>query len=122
MTNLTRSATFAFGLLLAMSGQAFAHAMLESAVPKAGSTVAKADEIRLGFSEAIEPRFSTITVTNDAGKQVVGSRATVDPTDAKTLLLRPPGALPPGHYHIDWSVVSVDTHRTQGGFDFTVKP
>jgi methionine-rich copper-binding protein CopC len=122
MTRNLRSAGFAAGLLLAMSSQAFAHAMLETAAPSAGSTVATAGEIRLGFSEALEPHFSSITLTTKDGKPVDAPKAAPDPADAKILILHPPAPLAPGSYHVAWAVVSVDTHRTQGGFDFTVKP
>jgi methionine-rich copper-binding protein CopC len=31
-------------------------------------------------------------------------------------------ALPPGTYKVIWRVLSVDTHRTQGSFSFSVGP
>jgi copper resistance protein C len=30
--------------------------------------------------------------------------------------------LPAGDYKVHWQAVSVDTHHTQGTFEFTVKP
>ena len=30
--------------------------------------------------------------------------------------------LPPGVYAVEWHVTSVDTHKTEGHFTFTVKP
>jgi copper resistance protein C len=30
--------------------------------------------------------------------------------------------LPPGTYTVVWHVTSVDTHKTEGRFDFTVVP
>ena len=32
------------------------------------------------------------------------------------------GPLPPGAYTVEWHAVSVDTHRTEGRFGFTVGP
>ena len=122
MTRTLRAGAFAVGLLLAVSSQAFAHAMLETAIPSAGSTVATADKIRLSFTEALEPHFSTITLTTKDGKPVATPKAAPDPADAKTLVLTPTAPLVPGSYHVAWAVVSVDTHKTQGSFDFTVKP
>jgi methionine-rich copper-binding protein CopC len=122
MTRTLRAGAFAVGLLLAMSSQAIAHAMLETAAPSAGSTVATADRIRLSFTEALEPHFSTIVLTTKDGKPVTAPKAAPDPADAKTLVLTPAAPLPPGAYHVAWAVVSVDTHKTQGAFDFTVKP
>ena len=122
MTRTLRAGAFAVGLLLAVSSQAFAHAMLETATPSAGSTVATADKIRLSFTEALEPHFSTITLMTKDGKPVATPKAAADPADAKALVLTPTAPLAPGSYHVAWAVVSVDTHKTQGGFDFTVKP
>jgi copper resistance protein C len=76
------AATLAFACA---ATSAFAHAQLEKATPAVGGTVASASEIRLEFSEGVEPRFS------------------------------------PGAYRVHWHAVSVDTHHTQGTFEFTVK-
>lgn len=122
MTKTLRASAFLLGLLLAMSSQAFAHAMLDSAAPSAGSVVASADKIRLSFTEALEPHFSSITLTTKDGRPVAAPKAAPDPADPKTLILAPAAPLAPGSYHVAWAVVSVDTHRTQGNFDFTVKP
>jgi len=122
MTKTLKAGAFAIGLLLAMSSQAFAHAMLEKAAPSAGSTVATAEKISLSFTEALEPHFSTITLTTKDGKPVAAPKAVPDPADPTTLVLTPGAALAPGSYHVVWAVVSVDTHRTQGAFDFTVQP
>ena len=29
--------------------------------------------------------------------------------------------LPPGKYHVFWVAISVDTHRTEGNFPFTIE-
>jgi len=122
MTKTLRALAFAAGLLLAITSQALAHAMLDKAEPSAGSTVAAAGQVRLSFTEALEPHFSTITLTTKAGAPVAAPKAVPDPADAKALILTPAAPLAPGAYHVAWAVVSVDTHKTQGGFDFTVQP
>ena len=99
-----------------------AHAFLEHAVPSVGSTVTAAPrEIRIYFSEPIEPAFSAITLAAADGRPVRTGAAAVDPADhAQFVLLLPP--LPPGRYRVSWHVVSVDTHRTEGNFTFEIKP
>ena len=97
---------------------ASAHARLESAVPAIGSTVAAPDHIALFFSEGVVPGFSGITVTDAAGQGVktgklIGKGAELDVTVS---------ALRAGTYTVRWHAVSVDTHRTQGSFRFTVAP
>ncbi len=101
---------------------AFAHAFLDHAVPAVGSTVrAPPAEVRVWFTEAVEPAFSSITVSDAAGHAVSQGKAQRDPANAAELRVVV-GTLPPGTYTVNWRVVSVDTHRTEGNFTFTVAP
>ena len=72
----------------------------------------------LWFTEKLEPAFSTAEVRNAQGA-VQSGKAQVDGSD-RTELRVPLKALPPGTYLVSWRVLSVDTHRTQGTFRFTV--
>lgn len=105
-------------LLLALSGSAFAHAHLDHATPKVGSTVPPPQEVVLGFTEKLEGAFSTIEVRNEQGVAMQAGKASV--TGDRTQLRVPLKALPPGAYKVIWKVMSVDTHRTQGDFTFRV--
>jgi methionine-rich copper-binding protein CopC len=42
--------------------------------------------------------------------------------DHKTLISKVPETLSAGTYRVTWHAVSVDTHKTQGSFTFTVAP
>ena len=98
---------------------AIAHAMLDRASPRVGSTVATAPkELTLWFTEKLEPAFSAAEVRNAQGT-VQSGKAHVDGGD-RTELHVPLKALSPGTYTVSWRVLSVDTHRTQGTFSFTV--
>lgn len=105
--------------LVATSGAAFAHAHLKSSTPATGATVSAAPEVAISFSEALEPRFSTIAVTDPAGARVDEADLHVVGDDAKKLAvtLKP---LPPGLYTVIWHATSVDTHKTEGKFTFTI--
>lgn len=104
-------------LLLLMTGEANAHAMLDHAEPRVGNTVASApSEVTLWFTQKLEAAFSTITVTNAAGKRVDFGKTRVS-GDQMSVSLRP-GAT--GTYHVTWRVLSVDTHTTDGSFTFKV--
>ena len=106
-------------LLLALVGSAFAHAHLDHASPKVGSTISPApQEVVLWFTEKLEPAFSTIEVRDDQGVAVQAGKANV--TGDRTQLRVSLKALPPGTYKVLWQVMSVDTHRTQGDFTFRV--
>jgi len=104
------------------SSAAFAHAQLQSANPPVGGTVAAPTEIRLTFSEGVEPKFSGVTLTSDAGEAEPLGPSAVDPKDNKVLVVKIAKPLAPGVYKVTWHAVSVDTHHTQGDFSFTVKP
>jgi len=101
---------------------AYAHAQLESATPPVGGTVAAASEIRLHFSEGVEPRFSGVTLTAAGGAAASLGAAKTQPGDPTILIVPIAKALAPGVYTVRWHAVSVDTHHTQGNFQFTVKP
>ena len=93
-----------------------AHARLDHASPRVGSTVAAAPkELSMWFTEKLEPAFSTAEVRNAQGA-VQSGKARVD----GTVLHVPLQSLSPGTYTVNWRVLSVDTHRTQGSFTFTV--
>ncbi len=109
-------------VLLLLPGFAWAHALLEGAVPPVGSTVATAPtELQLRFSEGIEPRFTKISVTAASGTAVSVGTLHVDPSDNHRLLVPLP-KLAAGTYMISWHAVSVDTHRSLGSYRFTVLP
>ena len=112
-----------FGLFLIVvtgSARLEAHAFLEHADPAVGSTVRTSPgEIRIWFSENIEPAVSTIQVFDASGKQV--NKSDVHPDHSTQALLR--SSLPPLHagtYKVVWRVVSTDTHVTKGSFTFRV--
>jgi len=103
--------------LLLAGGQARAHAMLDHADPKVGNKVSKAPhEITLWFSQKLEPAFSKVTVTNAAGERVDTGKTRVSGSQM-SVSLRAGGS---GTYHVEWHVLSVDTHTTDGNFTFQV--
>jgi methionine-rich copper-binding protein CopC len=112
------AASLAFAVL---ATQALAHAQLQKATPAVGSTVASASEIRLTFSEGVEPKFSKVLLTGPGGAVPLGAAKT-ESADAAVLIVPITKPLAAGQYKVHWQAVSVDTHHTQGTFEFTVKP
>jgi copper resistance protein C len=109
--------------LAATATAALAHAQLQKAVPAVGGTVnASPKEIRLKFSEGLEARFSGIALATQAGEAVTIGKPGVDPADNSTFVAPISQPLKPGIYTVTWHAVSVDTHKTQGSFNFTVAP
>jgi methionine-rich copper-binding protein CopC len=103
-----------------ISGWAHAHPALETSNPKQGATVPAPKEDRLGFSENVIPKFSGLTLKDNAGALIETATPALDPSDKRQLVVPIVKPLPPGTYNVDWHAVSVDTHRVTGHFSFQV--
>jgi len=102
------------------AGAALAHPDLVEATPRDGSVVAAAPpEVRLTFTERIEPRLSGAEITDASGKRANAARLRVEGAQAIVALREP---LPPGRYRVNWHAVGADAHRVQGTVTFEVKP
>ncbi len=123
MTRHGRSVAVALavGVWLTLAAGATAHALLQSADPAPGSTVATAPAaVTATFGERPDPKLSSLKVLDSGGQPV-----TAGPTEAvagKPLELRV--ALKPlanGVYTVAWLTVSaVDGHLARGSFAFGV--
>jgi hypothetical protein len=106
--------------MLSAASPAFAHAFLERASPPVGSEVgASPPELSLTFTEGVEPLFSTIEVRNPTGVPVTTSKPQGASDTKRRLAIELP-KLPHGTYTVIWHVTSVDTHKTEGKYQFTV--
>jgi copper resistance protein C len=107
---------------VSMTARADAHAHFRTSVPAADTAVADAPhELRIDFTEGVEPAFSHVMLADAAGHPVpVGALATAG-SNASELIVPIRGAIPAGRYQVTWAVTSVDTHRTQGSYSFTVR-
>ncbi len=95
---------------------ALAHAFLDHANPRVGSTVATSPhELTLWFTQKLEPAFSSVEVMGPNGSSI-GGKAQVSGNTMRVGIK----AAGPGAYHVHWQALSVDTHKTQGSFSFTV--
>jgi len=115
-----RSLIIALSATIALTAPASAHAFLDHAEPPVGSTMQEPPrQLSLWFTEDLEPAFSGVTVTDAKGHAVTAGKAQVDPHNRR-LMHVPLKALGPGSYRVNWHVLSVDTHRTQGNYSLTV--
>jgi len=99
---------------------AFAHAHPKVMLPTPDSVGPSPAMISITFTEAIEPKFSSISVTDEKGKQVNKELSKPVSGDPATLTVALP-TLPAGVYVIHWANVAVDGHREDGTYKFTVK-
>jgi copper transport protein len=107
---------------LALPAGAWAHAALVRTVPEASRTLnAAPTEVRMTFSEPVEPRFAIVSVTDAAGHQQTDGNPRRDPADPDTLVI-PVEHVPQGWYLVYWRVISADGHPVRGAFTFAVGP
>ena len=114
-----RMQTFAVtALLTVMAGAtAEAHAFLDHAEPRVGSTVPTAPrELVLSYTQNLEPAFSSVEVSDANGARVDLGKPKIGASTMR-VGLKP---LAPGTYRVRWQVLSVDTHTTEGSFTFHV--
>jgi methionine-rich copper-binding protein CopC len=96
---------------------ALAHAFLDHAEPRVGSTVQTAPrELALSFTQELEPAFSSVEVRDANGARVDQGKPRIS-ADEMRVGLKP---LPAGSYKVRWRALSVDTHTTEGSFSFQV--
>jgi copper resistance protein C len=115
MRMITLTMTALFVLLAGIA--AHAHAFLDHAEPRVGSTVPTAPrEVVLTYTQNLEPSFSSVEVSDANGARVDLGKASVSASTMR-IGLKP---LPPGTYRVRWQVLSVDTHTTEGSFTFRV--
>jgi copper resistance protein C len=107
-------------IFVASSARIEAHAFLDRADPAVGSSVQMSpSEVRIRFTENIEPAVSSVQVFDASGKEVDKRDLHLDGSDHALLHI----SLPPlgvGTYKVTWRVVSVDTHVTNGNFTFQI--
>jgi copper resistance protein C len=109
-----------FLIVLAGTARLEAHAFLRDAEPGVGSTVQTSpNEVKIRFTENIEPAFSSIQVFDASNSQVDKRDVHLDRSDHALLRVSLP-QLGVGTYKVVWRVVSVDTHVTNGSFTFRV--
>ncbi len=111
--------TLAIATLTASGAQA--HAKIETAEPKADSELRQAPkEIRLHFSDTLEPAFTKIVLLDGKNVVIKLPKAVVEKADAKTVSAQLP-VLRAGEYLVRWSTMTRDSHKVKGEYRFKVK-
>ena len=108
-------------LALAAPAWAWAHAALVKSAPAQRAVLYRAPaKIQLWFNERLEPRYSTFSLLDAAGKTVKIGDVAVAGDDPKSLAATI-NALPPGRYVVKFRVLSTDGHVVQNQFNFTIR-
>ena len=120
------------GVLMACPALLTAHTALVRTTPAAGTVVTQPlSAVRFWFNEPIERSFSRIEVFRVAldpgtGEVKLGQRIDQGwlpgPRATREVGVRLPEMLEPGRYIVQWAVLAIDAHQTQGSFMFTYTP
>jgi len=107
---------------LALPAAAWAHAALVRTVPTPSVVVNSPPPlVQLTYTEAVEPRFAAVSVTDAAGHGQTAGAPRRSASDPKTLVV-PLKRVARGWYLVYWRVISVDGHPVRGAFTFAVGP
>ena len=108
------------GFFIACATLAEAHAFLDHAEPKVGSTLkGSPTAVKIWFTMEVQGALSKMEVFNAQGDEVDLKDAKVDAAD-KTLMVVSVPKLPAGTYKVVWHAVCPWGHHTTGNFSFKV--
>jgi methionine-rich copper-binding protein CopC len=117
--------TTSVAALLIMPKLSFAHAHLKSSSPAKDAVLEKLpDEIRLEFSEKLEIPMCKVHVKNNDSNDEVSENKPSDDSKGNVLIYKfhKPINAGAGHYLVHWKVVSKDSHKMEGNYEFLVRP
>ena len=118
--SIALSALLALAIIHASAGLARAHAYPAVSTPNNGAALKEPPrEVRIQFTEGVELAFSQIIVKGPNGEVVSQGKLRKLSDDTVAIDLKP---LLPGNYTVEWQVLSVDTHVTDGVLRFTFDP
>ena len=100
---------------------AYAHSGLVKSQPARRATISQSpSEIKLWFSEPLEPAYASAQLQSVAGAAVATAVAAVDPVNPKLLRLGGVPVLAPGAYVVRYRVLSIDGHTVESRIEFQV--
>ena len=125
MTSAQRTAAAVISvcaIALMAPAASWAHAALLRTFPSAsGVQTTQPREVRLTYSEPVEPRFAIVSVTDASGTQQTTGRPVRSTADRNTLVT-PVKMLAEGWYLVFWRAISADGHPVRGAFTFAIGP
>lgn len=122
---MRRASTFfilgGLGFILS-AGPGLAHAQLKETTPADETALSSSPTtLSLGFTEGLNLAFSGVDIVNTSDTEVPHDKPTLAEGDATTLRIALPSPLTPDVYTVKWHVLSVDGHKSEGSYSFTVK-
>ena len=108
--------------LAVMPAQAVAHLKLQSSRPAQGDSVrVPLTEISIVFTQAVDPRYTSVTLLDSAGQEVtLGTLVPVREGKTKEFVYRLTHPVVSGAFVVRWKTAGTDGHVVTGSFDFVV--
>jgi copper transport protein len=105
-----------------LPAQATAHLRLQSSTPAQGDTVRTLlTEIRILFSQAVEPRYTSLTLLDSNGNALeLGTLIPIGEGQTREFVYRMAQPIVVGAFVARWKAVGDDGHVVTGSFDFMV--
>jgi copper transport protein len=102
---------------------AAAHLRLQSSVPAQGDTVRSSlTEIRVSFSQAVDPRYTALTLLDNFGNALaLGTLEAVGTGKTRDYIYRLEHPIVAGDFVVRWKAAGDDGHVVSGSFDFSVE-
>jgi len=108
------------GLIVGGKAAVYAHSFPEQETPSAGAMLTEPPaQVSIKYDAPIEKLFASLEVLNSAGHNVAIGQPEVSPDGWKLSVAV--NKLQPGEYTVQWRVVCIDSHHTQGSYSFTVE-
>ena len=120
LSQTVRRTLAALVTVAALATPAFAHARPKVANPAPDSTIGAPKEISIVFTEAVDPKFSSLQLLDAKHSPVATPPTVADPADHAHLSLPVPN-LAPGTYYVHWVTAAMDGHHLDGTYAFNVK-
>lgn len=106
-------------VFMVFTQQVSGHATLEKVTPNANSIVdEQPNKIKLQFNEPVHPKYSSIKIFDDSGKEISEVKPSTSGT-SQTLNF-PAGDLGEGTHNIQWQTMSADGHEISDTFEFSI--
>ena len=120
--NIRTVGALAVAVSVGLSASAFAHPHLRTSTPPVNGAVTSAmKELRLTFSETVNPKVSGVKVLDSKGVAIPTNAARQDAKNRKQLVVPLKASLKPGQYQLTWFAVGKDMHRVPGRYAFAVR-
>lgn len=107
-------------MLFALPRSAGAHGLLLESIPKAAETAPRGTSLlELRFNVRVEPNLSRLQLTGPAGAPIPLPSDLSSATGPNHLAARL-APLEPGHYTVQWRILTKDGHVSHGKFSFEI--